>query len=49
MKIITNNSMERVKKIVMYYGLGMAFSFWISSIVRNTIVIGFYTLKKTEL
>lgn len=29
-----NNSMKKVRKIVMYYGLGMAFSFWIIAIIH---------------
>ena len=29
-----NNSMKKAKKIVMYYGLGMAFSFWIIAIIH---------------
>ena len=29
-----NNSMKKVRKIVMYYSLGMAFSFWIIAIIH---------------
>ena len=29
-----NNSMKKVRKLVMYYGLGMAFSFWIIAIIH---------------
>jgi len=29
-----NNSMKKARKLVMYYGLGMAFSFWIIAIIH---------------
>ena len=29
-----NNSMKKARKIVMYYSLGMAFSFWIISLIH---------------
>ena len=29
-----NNSMKKARKIVLYYGLGMAFSFWIISLIH---------------